>query len=489
MKKAFVTILVLLAGAFPTLGQRTPSAVAVADTSDRPKIDVESYTIEITLSPGQGLKGTADVRLRQLDRMSYVTFDLDSRLKIDKVTVNGSDARFRQFDFDNTVEVTLSNPQSEASTLHFEYAGFLDPDADKRVPVLASISEDSALLLYEGKWFPTSGLYKDKAAASLKVNAPAGWTVLSDLPGSGTGFASQIPSFWGLVAAGKFTSASVKTERGEVAAHTLTAKSVDVEKIAGTAGKALDFYAATFGPAEVSKFQIIEAPKVNWPSRWASGVLLMSSTQFRPDFDVPALTRSLAHQWFPLKVSVADPTRDAWLVDGMAVFASLLYAEKNLSPAEAQEQIDKALVKALASESDIAVREAGKLDREAPDYRALVEYKGGFILRMLQWVVGDEKFNQILTRYVERFQNTPASTDAFVKLASDTSGQDLEYFFDQWLNETGVPEMKQDSIVYRIKNGYKIEGEVKQDLDLFRMPVELEISTDGEPDYKRVDVS
>jgi tetratricopeptide (TPR) repeat protein len=31
-------------------------------------------------------------------------------------------------------------------------------------------------------------------------------------------------------------------------------------------------------------------------------------------------------------------------------------------------------------------------------------------------------------------------------------------------------------------------GQIDQDLDLFRMPVELEIQTDGEPEYKRIDV-
>ena len=31
-------------------------------------------------------------------------------------------------------------------------------------------------------------------------------------------------------------------------------------------------------------------------------------------------------------------------------------------------------------------------------------------------------------------------------------------------------------------------GQIKQDLDLFRMPVELQIQTDGEPEYARVEV-
>src|SRR5207237_7024245 len=80
------------------------------------------------------------------------------------------------------------------------------------------------------------------------------------------------------------------------------------------------------------------------------------------------------------------------------------------------------------------------------------------------------------------------STEAFQKLASEIAGQDLNYFFDQWINGSGVPEFKLDYIVYREKNGYKVGGQVKQDLDLFKMPVEFEIQTDGDAEYARVEV-
>jgi hypothetical protein len=33
-----------------------------------------------------------------------------------------------------------------------------------------------------------------------------------------------------------------------------------------------------------------------------------------------------------------------------------------------------------------------------------------------------------------------------------------------------------------------VQGTVKQDLDLFKMPVEFQIQTDGEPEYARVEV-
>ena len=57
-------------------------------------------------------------------------------------------------------------------------------------------------------------------------------------------------------------------------------------------------------------------------------------------------------------------------------------------------------MKALASEGRTSVVEAGRLERETTDYRALVQYKGAYVLRMLRWVIGEEKFGEFITRYV-----------------------------------------------------------------------------------------
>lgn len=487
IEKMLVATLALLLAAAPAPAQRRP---APADTSDRPKIDVESYVIDVTILPAEHqITATVDMKFRQLERAPYATFDLDSRLHLDRVTIDGVEARTRQYDLDSTIEISTTGQMADVATAHFEYKGFFDPQGEKRAPVIGSISEDGAFLLYESKWFPTNELYKDKATVVLKVHAPSDWTVLSDIPGTAGSFSSPTASYWGLLAAGKYTTSTVKIDRGEVSVHTLKAKADDAKAMVDHAGKALNFYTETFGPLPQPNFRIIEAAGANWPSRWGVGALLMSSGQFRADFDAAALSRALAHQWFPLKFAIADPARDAWLGDGAATFASLLFAEKNLPPAGYQEQVDKALVKALASETSISVTEAGKLDRESPDYHALVEYKGAYIFRMLQWVMGDDKFHDFLVKYVERFQNTPASTDAVKKLAADVAGEDLNYFFTQWLLDSGVPEMTANWQILRVKDGYKIDGVIEQDLDLFRMPVELEITTDGEPDYKRVDVA
>jgi aminopeptidase N len=484
-----VTVLLLVAAGAVASPQRRNAA---PETSDRPKVDIDSYTLDVTLKPTEHmLRGVADIKLRQLERTPYIILDLDSRLRIDKLMMDGSEGRYRQYDLDGTVEISTTGGQlSDVTSLHVEYEGFLDPPTgSKRAAALSSVSDNGSYLLYESKWFPVNELYKDKANISLTVHSPADWTVISDLPGSGNKFSSTTPSYWGMLAAGKYTTNTVKTDRGQVSVHTIKAKAEDATPIVETAAKILDFYSATFGPSVQPQFRIIEAPDANWTSRWGVGALMMSNGQFRPDFDQPALAIALAHQWFPLKFAIADATKDAWLSDGFATFASLLYAEKNLSPAAYQDQVDKALVKALASEGGTSVVEAGKLEHESPEYRALVQYKGAYVVRMLRWLIGEEKFNEFLTRYVDKFQNTPASTDAVKKLAADVAGDDLGYFFDQWLVDTGVPEMKADYKTFRVKEGFRVEGEIHQDLDLFRMPVELEIETDNAPEYQRVDVA
>jgi tetratricopeptide (TPR) repeat protein len=108
---------------------------------------------------------------------------------------------------------------------------------------------------------------------------------------------------------------------------------------------------------------------------------------------------------------------------------------------------------------------------------------------MLRWVMGDTKFTALMNQYMEAFRDTPVSTEAFSQLASKVYGENLDYFFEQWLNSWGAPEFRTEFTVFRTSSGYMVRGTVKQNLDLFRMPVELEIVTDGEPEYQRVELA
>jgi tetratricopeptide (TPR) repeat protein len=90
--------------------------------------------------------------------------------------------------------------------------------------------------------------------------------------------------------------------------------------------------------------------------------------------------------------------------------------------------------------------------------------------------------------------------DDFKAIAEKNYGDQLTWFFSQWLDSTGAPEFKLKYTTYRLGGagsqqpkeekaaGFRVTGEISQDLDLFRMPVDLRIDTDGKTENKRVEV-
>ena len=67
-------------------------------------------------------------------------------------------------------------------------------------------------------------------------------------------------------------------------------------------------------------------------------------------------------------------------------------------------------------------------------------------------------------------------------------GEELRYFFIQWVENNGAPEFKLEYTIFRTQKGFRVQGKISQDLDTFRMPVDLKIETDGNPEEKRVEV-
>jgi len=86
-----------------------------------------------------------------------------------------------------------------------------------------------------------------------------------------------------------------------------------------------------------------------------------------------------------------------------------------------------------------------------------------------------------MREFAETYAGKSASMDDFKTIAEKYYGEQLTWFFSQWLDSTGAPEFKLKYTTYRLgsNKGFRVTGEISQDLDLFRMPVDLRIDTDG----------
>ncbi len=178
---------------------------------------------------------------------------------------------------------------------------------------------------------------------------------------------------------------------------------------------------------------------------------------------------------------------DWWLNDGAARYSEALYVEHVAGTAGFQEVTKDMSVGALAYVS-VPLADVGKLDTFSPEFQSLVTDKGGMILQMLRWVIGDEAFDKTMRTFVSQYAGKSVTVDDLRKVAEQASGQQLTWFFTQWLDSTGAPEFKNKYTVYRTQKGFRVVGEISQDMDLFRMPMELRVDTDGKTETKRVEV-
>ncbi|KAA3648727.1 MAG: hypothetical protein DWQ07_00585 [Chloroflexi bacterium] len=72
-----------------------------------------------------------------------------------------------------------------------------------------------------------------------------------------------------------------------------------------------------------------------------------------------------------------------------------------------------------------------------------VYQRGALTLHALRLEIGDEAFFEILRTYADRFKYSNASTEDFISLAEEISGQELSDFFDGWLYEEDIPDIPQ----------------------------------------------
>jgi len=303
-------------------------------------------------------------------------------------------------------------------------------------------------------------------------------------------FSSDIPGLWGSVIAGTFERVEPPFVDGSVEALVSADSASTASEVGQAAAEMFRFFSGVFGPPAAPVLRLVEVSVPDWEGQSSPGMLLLPPAFFRSDFDPWELAAHVAEQWFPLRFQAADPVGDAWITEGLGVFAGLYYFDETLSEADASDYVRRALIRALSYEGDLTLRQAGSLPRGSAEYRALAGYKGGFIFRMLREIMGPELFPSLLDEFRVRFSSMPVTTSALIDLASDVQGEDLSYFFSQWLDEPRVPEFEREYRVLRLNpGGYKVEGRITQDLDLFSMPVEIEVITDGEPEYQTVFLS
>ena len=233
---------------------------------------------------------------------------------------------------------------------------------------------------------------------------------------------------------------------------------------------------------------IVQIPDDTVPTAWAPGMAMLSSRAITQKTNYRLVADTIAHQWWGVSVSPASKN-DWWISDGFARYSEARYVESAAGEGGLEEMVKDMSVGALAYDS-VPLSSAEKLDYFSPEFQSLVTDKGAMILHMLRWVLGEKDYLKLMREFASKYAGKSASTDDFRELSEKVYGQKLTWFYSQWMDSTSAPEFKAKYTIYRLGNnkGFRIVGAISQDLDLFRMPVDLKIDTDGRTEDKRIDV-
>jgi tetratricopeptide (TPR) repeat protein len=516
-------------------------AVALsAPAAEKPRIRVDDYAIAAELVPvSHKLLAHARVKFTALDDISIATFELHNALRVTRVTdASGRTLSAERVTQDSTVRVALPDGLSKnaSASLTFEYEGVLQSADESPVEglKLAYVGDDTSYLLYAGRWFPMVGYNTNRFTASIAITVPAGMTVigsgrttgaLAELPtapapaaapgrpgrvgarvpatpaassqGKNTQyFVWEKPSFPGTIIAGRFDETKVTQGGMNIRVYFKPNHKAQAQPYGETAGKEFEYFSSVYGPAVSYNLYVVELPDDTVPTAWAPEMAGLAARAIQEKINYRLLANAVARQWWGVRVSPARQ-EDTWISDGFARYSEARYVEWAAGQTAFEEVMKDIAVGALAYDT-IPLAGVGRLNAFSPEFQSLVTDKGAMILHMLRWIVGDKAFDQILRGFATQFNEKSATVDDFRKLAEFAYGQSLQAFFSQWLDSTGAPEFHNKYSVYRLGGppctdekkckGFRVVGEISQDLDLFRMPVELRIDTDGKTETKRIEV-
>ena len=503
--------------------------VSQAQQTRRPTFDVTNYVINVQLSPQENkLTAVADVTFVPLEDLRTVTFELNGSLKADSIerisvsapavaptpagsrrqprptpTPQGPQVTFVQdqvgvSEYGPSVRIDLGEMtvKNEPVTLRFKYSGVLNTPAggpllSKR---LAYIGENQGYLMYASRWFPFHDYAADLATATVNVTLPSGFQVVGTDDASEVAptaspyrFVQSKPGLIGNLAYGRYSRRDLKYGGYNVNFYTRPGSSEAVEGFAETIGKALDFYTKRFGEPEMGKtYSVVQIDDESLDFYSGPGILFISDRQFMQPRGITTerLQRETAYQWWGLTVGLKSLTMLGFHRDLPNTAVTL--REEGLNGPQLEALRRELLEKSLTFEQTSSLlRTPANLDDQSTAYQYIMFGKGALVYSLLQQTLGAQKFDQLLRTFLSEFRGKTASIDDFERLTSRIAGENMRYFFARWVESTGVPEFETDYPIIRTRAGKVVTcGTVKQNYDNLRLPVEIQLTYEGD-DGKR----
>jgi hypothetical protein len=220
---------------------------------------------------------------------------------------------------------------------------------------------------------------------------------------------------------------------GDVPIHVLYQPSGAADWGAGTvttrARSALEFMETLFGPYVYPQLTIAHRTEQRGGTEFP--MLIMNSGASEG-----LIVHEVAHEWAHAMLA-NNEWREGWLDEGLASFVDTWYFEQQGQPSVWDTDLDTIRTRERTGKTQ-PIALPGAEFTDPVTYSRMTYTKTSLVLRMLRELVGEDTMRQILRTYYDRYKLRHVTEASFREVAEEVSGQDLDWFFQQWFHTTNT---------------------------------------------------
>lgn len=395
-----------------------------------------------------------------------------------------------------------ANDHPTEKGLYFINADGLDEDKPKQIWTQGETESSSC-------WFPTVDAPNEKFLQDIFITVDSTYKTLSNgllkasfNNGNGTRtdhWRQSLPHspYLAMIAVGDFAVAKETMPNGLELSYYVEPKYADHAKaIFGRTPEMIAFFSNTFGVefpwekyAQIAVRDFVAGAMENTTATvHEEGVQTDTRSLIDGNSD-DVIAHELVHHWFGDLV-----TCEEWgqlpLNESFANYAEYLWKEYYSGEDEADWLSLQEMKQYFAEAEQKQVPMIRYFYKERENMFDSHSYaKGGRILHMLRRYVGDDAFFLSLQNYLKkhRFKSTEISDlrEAF----EEVSGEDLNWFFDQWFLSAGHPSLKVVQEYVPANNKVRLKVNQLQDKlapTVYRLPLKVDVWVNGKKDRYEV---
>jgi aminopeptidase N len=197
------------------------------------------------------------------------------------------------------------------------------------------------------------------------------------------------------------------------------------------------------------------------------------------------MLHEMGHEWWGNKVTARD-WADFWIHEGICSYAEALFLNDKFGPEAYHTHVKENLRRHLLNRQPI-VPKRNATTSEA--YTGDIYAKAAAMLHTLRYLIGDSLLLSVLKTFATdsayTYHNRVVSQD-FIDLVNRKSGQDLSWFFRQYLFTAKPPAL--EYTIFR-KPDASTELEIRWREEGFHLPVEVRVTAGDKVSMQRFDVT